>query len=56
MNAFSSLMAFGGGLGLLLLMVVLPALLSLVCLALSRRGYVGQALVFFLGAALSLYT
>ncbi|MBO7667493.1 MAG: NADH-quinone oxidoreductase subunit L, partial [Firmicutes bacterium] len=54
MNAFSSLMAFGGGLGLLLLMVVLPALLSLVCLALSRRSFGGQALVFFLGAALNL--
>lgn len=54
MNAFSSLMAFGGGLGLLLLTVALPALLSLVCLALSRRSYGGQALVFFLGAAINL--
>ena len=54
MNAFSSLIASGGGLGLLLLMVALPALLGLACLALSRRSYGGQALLFFLGATVNL--
>ena len=54
MNAFSSLIASGGGLGLLLLMVALPAFLGLACLALSRRSYGGQALLFFLGATVNL--
>ena len=54
MNALSSLITFGGGLGLLWLMTVLPALLGLVCLALNRRSYGGQALVFFIAAAVNL--
>lgn len=54
MGAFSSLLALGGGVGLLLLMVLLPAALGLLCLALSRRSYAPQALVFFVGAVLDL--
>ncbi|MBR5429193.1 MAG: hypothetical protein IK116_01565 [Firmicutes bacterium] len=54
MNALSSLITFGGGLGLLWLMVILPAALALVCFVLRRRDYGVRALIFFLGAAVDL--
>ena len=54
MNALSSLIGLGGGWGLLLIMVILPAAAGSVCLLLSRRSYGAQALVFFLGAAINL--